>query len=325
MKKAIISLLLLSFSLLAYAENPWQAGSGSFVYTGYAPLAHKPITVYYYIPVSKDIKNLGVLFAMHGADRAGAPCVETWRYFAEKDGFIVIAPEYSKKNYTSNEYQLGGVFKTSKREELNPQEKWTYNTIEALFDYLKECTGNTAEQYDIWGHSAGGQFVGRFMLALPNARVRMGVASNPSSWTYPLIDGLKDKAGNVYGWPYSVKDTPFATEEWVRTFLARPLVVHSGNADISTTDRSLDKSAGANAQGICRFDRGKDFYKTSRAVAKKMKTPFKWKFVEVDEVGHAGRSIVYGKSTRIDGKRVFNIDYITTTGAYFVLYGKNKK
>ena len=323
-KRLFFPLLLLLFTAIsAMAQNPWQRGAHAFEYTGYEPLSDRIITVRYYIPIKGDIKSMRVLFSMHGSERNAASGIETWRYFAEQDGFVVIAPEYTKENgWKENDYQFGGIFTSSSNKVLNPPEKWTYQTIEAIFDLFKEQTGNTAEQYDIHGHSAGGQFVNRMVLAMPNARIRLAVASNPSTWTYPFIDGIKDKEGNVYGWPYSVMGSPFATEEHVKRYLAAPLIVHLGNADISTTDEQLSKTPGAMAQGPCRFDRGNAFFKASSQLAKQTKTPFAWRRVEVDDVGHAGRTIVYGKSRSVNGQRVFSTDYITKTGAYNLIFKK---
>jgi len=309
--------------MVAMAQGRWQRGGQSFEYTDYQPLSGKPITVRYYIPIKGDVKSMRVLFVMHGASRDAEVEIETWRYFAEEDKFVVIAPEYSKEHgWQENDYQRGGVFTNSKSEKLNPIEKWTYNTIEALFDDFKQKTGNESEKYDIHGHSAGGQFVHRMVLAMPDARIRLAVAANPSSWTYPYIDGLKDKQGEVYGWPYSVMGTPFATEEAIKRYFAAPLILLLGNADISTTSSDLDKSAGAQAQGPCRFDRGNAFFKAVKQLAKEMKTDFKWKRIEVEDVGHAGRSIVYGKSRTVNGQKVFSTDYITKTGAYYVIFKK---
>jgi hypothetical protein len=322
-KKSLLSLLLtIVVCTISIAQGPWQRGSHSFEYTGYEPLADKPIIVRYYIPMRGNITNMRVLFSMHGADRNAASGVETWRHFAEADGFIVIAPEYIHANgWLENDYQFGGLFTDRTFAELNPQEKWTYNTIEAIFDDFKRHTGNVAEQYDIHGHSAGGQFVNRMVLTMPNARIRLAVASNPSTWTYPLIDGLKDREGNVFGWPYSVKGTPFANREDVKRYLAAPLIIHLGNADILADDQ-LARSPGAMAQGPNRFDRGNTFFRASRRVARDMRAPFEWRRVEVQDVGHAGRSIVYGKRRRVDGQNVFDIEHISRTGAYFLIFGR---
>ena len=322
MKKLFLSLLPLFMACITVmAQGTWQRGEHSFEYTGYKPLADKPITVYYYIPSKGDIKTMRVLFAMHGAKRHGSSSVGAWKHFAERDGFVVIAPEYSKENgWSENDYQRGGMYTNRNNKKLNPPEKWTYNTVEAIFDYFKEGTGSQATQYDIHGHSAGGQFVHRLVLTLPNARIRLAVASNPSAWTYPYIDGLKDEEGNVYGWPYSIKGTPFATEEHVKRYLAAPLIIHLGTADTSTTADDLDKQPGAMAQGPCRFIRGNTFFKAVTQFVEEMNIPFNWQRVEVENVGHNSRGVIYGKITTEEGKEVFKIDDITTAGAYYLIF-----
>ena len=75
-KKSISLLLAMLFVALAtpsFAQEniqaPYKRGAGKFVFTEYAPLKDKPITVYYYIPTKGDIKTMRVLFVMHGAQR----------------------------------------------------------------------------------------------------------------------------------------------------------------------------------------------------------------------------------------------------------------
>ena len=309
--------------IAAMAQGVWQRGSHYFEYTGYEPLKDRLITVRYYIPTKGDIQTMRVLFVIPGAQRNSRYALENWKQFAERDGFVVIAPEYAREIWSINNYQFGGVFTDSTFTELNPREKWTYNTIEAIFDYFKEQTGNRSELYDINGHSAGGQFVHRMVLAMPNARIRLAVAANPSSWTYPFIDGIKDKNGNAYGWPYSVKGTPFACKDNIKRYLAAPLIIHLGDADTSTTVHDLDKAPGAQATGSNRFCRGNAFYEITKQFAKQLNTPYNWKHVVVEGIAHSGRGMIYGKSKNIDaeGNPVFCIDHITVTGAYNLVTG----
>lgn len=323
MKKRLFLSLLLLFTafVTVMAQGTWQRGEHSFVYTGYQPLADKPITVRYYIPKKGDIKSMRVLFSMHGAKRNAASCITSWKRFADKEGFVVIAPEYTDENgWAVSDYQRGGLFSDRANKKLNPPEKWTYNTIEAIFDYFREGTGSRAEQYDIHGHSAGGQFVHRMVLAMPHARIRMAVASNPSSWTYPFADGLQDEEGNVYEWPYSVKGTPFDSKEEVTRYLATPMILHIGTADTSTTADDLDKAPGAMAQGSCRYERGKAFFKASTQRAEEMNTPCNWRLVEVEGIAHSGTGMVYGKGITKDNRQTYSVDHTTTTGAFYLIY-----
>ncbi|MFA5713921.1 MAG: alpha/beta hydrolase-fold protein [Bacteroidales bacterium] len=326
--KVILSISL--FTLLAFnvAEAQKRAklerGAGEFEYSNYKPLSNKMVTVFYYIPLKGDIGKMPILFATHGANRTGAHQLESWRYFAEERGFIVIAPQFAKREYSVNEYQFGGVSKSSTNNQLRAKELWSYNIIEALFDYFKESLNNSSTTYDIWGHSAGGQFVHRFLLTMPQARVNVAVASNAGSYTFPFAQGLKGIDGELYGWPYSVKDTPFASKENLKSFFSKHLIVHAGNRDTSTVQKNLPKHPAAKAQGIHRFERAHIFYQESKKLAEEMGVPFNWELVELGGVAHRSRSMVYGTSRRVDGKRVYSTSVTKKNGAYNLIYGRNR-
>lgn len=317
MKRLISLFILLATVFTGFAQgNPWHRGEGQFEYE-YPNLPGKKITVYYYIPTSGDITSMRVLFSMHGAERSGKTSRFVWKEFAEADGFIVIAPEYSKEYFIEREYQYGGVY--DENGNVNPREKWTYSTVEAIFDLFLSQTGSHAEVYDMWGHSAGGQFTHRYTLAMPEARLGTAVAANPGTWTFPLLDGLKAPSGKVYGWPYSLLDSPF-DEAALRKFFARKLVVSLGNMDTATSGKHVPTYEAAIAQGKYRFERGRNFYKLGRSLAKKMGAEFNWKKVEVEGIGHAGRGMTYGTYKTVNGKAQYSIDNITRTGAYSILY-----
>jgi len=274
-----------------------KRGEGSFVYTKYAPLANKPITVYYYIPTNGNIADMPVLFSMHGSDRDGTIQRNAWKYFAEANGFVVIAPEYSfASGYNENYYQFGGVYATSAFKQLNPQEQWTYQSIEALFDYYKKETDSKAATYNIFGHSAGGQFVGRFMLAMPNARVNTAVAANPGSWTFPYTDGIIGTDNKVYGWPYSVKDSPFATDAALAQFFSKKLWIQLGQLDVDVDDPGLPQSPAADAQGLYRLEKGRFFYAETKRIAQEKHVPYHFQITEVEQAGHSTVRMVYGRA-----------------------------
>uniref|UniRef100_UPI004057CBB6 hypothetical protein n=1 Tax=Alistipes sp. TaxID=1872444 RepID=UPI004057CBB6 len=312
----LVALVLsVSMSLSAQEQQSlYHRGNGSFVYTEYAPFKEKPITVYYYIPSHGDIKSMRVLFSMHDANRRGKTARAMWRNFAERDGFIVLAPEYSKKIYRGlGPYQHGNVMRGNK---VRPQEEWVYSTIEAIFDHFKKHTGSTAEVYDMHGHSAGGQFTHRFVMAMPNARLNIAVASNPGSVALPLVDGLRNKeTDKVYNWPFSVKSSPMATNEYLEKAFARRLYVHIGKLDTANSGGGISK-----LQGEHRLARGRNFYKTAKRVARKNHWDFNWEKVEVKNVGHSGWGMVYGlKHNKISE---YSEDEYLKTSAYYLIYKK---
>ena len=335
-KKAIL-LFTVIFSLLASMpilaqkkDSPFKRGAGSFEYTGYGPLRDKPITLFYYIPTRGNIKKMKVLFSMHGAERSGLIQRGVWHNLAEEYGFIILAPQFTHANgYKENDYQFGGVSEDPKTFILKPRETWTYQIIEPLFDYFKECTGNTVKTYDMFGHSAGGQFVHRFLLMTPEARVGKAVAANPGNYTYPDENGLYSSSGKLAdppSWPYSVKNTPFATDEYLAPFFKRKLTILIGTND-TIADRKLAEDHPVFIQGINRFNRAWKFFNASQIIARKKNYEFNWTIINVPEASHSSAQMVYGRPSvrnwRIENdERVYNNKDLTNMGAYYILFEK---
>lgn len=295
-----------------------KRGENSFVYTKYVPLESKPVTVFYYIPTSGNIVNMPVLFSFHGAERDGTIQRDAWKYFAEKHGFIVIAPQFSKDHYSENQYQFGGVFTTSAATVLNPKEKWTYNIVEALFDYFKAETGNASTTYNMFGHSAGGQFVHRYLIAMPHARVNRAVAANPGSWTFPYVDGIVGIDNKTYGWPYSIRNTPFTTQESLRTFFSRRLYIQLGMLDTNPDASGLPKGAPAMAQGAHRLERGRFFYEESKRLAQKDGADFFFQKAEVANGNHSTLRMVYGRT--VSNSNRADVTNVGANNAYSLIF-----
>ena len=318
---AACAIAIMTFASPMQAQQIFNRGEGKYVYTGYEPLKDKPITLYYYIPSEGDIATMPILFAMHGSHRDATEPLEVWKDFAERDRFILLCPEYSSKYYTQDQYQYGNVSKSRNRFVPVPKEEWTYNTIEAIFDFFKKETGNVSDKYDIWGHSAGAQFVSRFLLCMPEARVNRAVAANAGTWTFVTDGGLKGKDGAVYGWPYSIKGTPFESAEYLKPYFARDLYINLGTHDIDTTKDDFAKYPAAMAEGTTRYERGNKFFKECQHRAKEMKCTFNWHKSEVKGSGHTQKTMVYGTYERVDGKKIYDVENIRHTGGYWLIYG----
>lgn len=318
----VVLILGIATADIASAQRIFLRGTGEYVYTGYEPLSDKPITVRYHIPLTGDVKDMDVLFVMHGSGRNSKSPLNAWKPFADNDGFIIIAPEYSKTYYSQREYNYGNVSGKTSSFEPQPEELWTFHTIEAIFDFFREDTGNTSNEYDMWGHSAGGQFVHRFLICMPHARVRKAVAANCGTYAFPLEEGLTDKDGVVYSWPFSLSETPFADEEYLRPYFARQLYISLGTSDTDTSKDDFPDYPSANAQGENRYERGNNFFKTSGKVAKQHKYPFNWKKVDVDKSGHSVKMMVYGAYQTVDGKKVYTPDNVTRTSGYWLIRKK---
>jgi len=265
----------------------------SFFYTGYEPLKGRPVDVYYYIPSEGDVKTMRVLFCFTGAERTGNTQLDVWKNFADAYEIVLINPQFQKVYFNENAYQFGGVTASKGTEEIRNQELWTYNIVESLFDYwLKEVDGEQTG-YRMFGHSAGGQFVGRMIMAMPEARVISAVAANPSTWAWPEALSTEGENPKVYGWPYSIKDLPAASDKAIlEKVLSRKLFIQVGQADTLTS--SLDVGAAANLQGKRRYDRGVNFHKACADVAAENGISCRFSLAEVAGVGHSTWHMVYG-------------------------------
>lgn len=288
--------ILTAASTQAQQENTFTRGAGSFEYTGYAPLKDKPVTVFSYIPTKGDIKKMPVLFSFHGAERSGKTQLNAWKYFAEEHGFIVIAPQFSKEFFSENEYQFGGIFTSKTFTKLNAEERWTGKIVESLFDYFKAETKSAAATYHMFGHSAGAQFVHRYLIAMPNARVNKAVAANAGSWTFPYPNGIVGADGVAYGWPMSIMNTPFTDENTLTKFFNKKLWIQLGQLDVDVNASDLPKNTAAKAQGFHRLERGRFFYEESKRLAGNAGVKFSFQKAEVADAGHSTLRMVYGRS-----------------------------
>lgn len=298
---AIFTFLLFFFSVIitfAQTENSqrFNRGEGSFEYNGYEPLKDKSVTVFYYTPTKGDITKMPVLFSFHGAERSGKIQLNAWKYFAEQYGFIVIAPEFSKTYFSENDYQFGGVFTSKDFKTLQKEEKWTGKVVESLFDFFRAETKSTASTYNMFGHSAGAQFVHRFLMAMPYARVNKAVAANAGSWTFPYPEGIVGADGEAYGWPMSVMGTPFTKESTLSNFYSKKLFIQLGQLDTDVNDPNLPKTPPALAQGRYRLERGRFFYEECKKLARNAGVKFGFQKAEVADAGHSTLRMVYGRA-----------------------------
>lgn len=263
-------LLWLAAGPLLADEAAINSGLGSFVFRDQKTDPEKPVTVWYYRPETWD-KSKPVLFVMHGMQRNGESYRQAWIASAREHQALLLVPEFASQHYSSTAYNRGGV--SLKVDES----KWTFALIENLFDHVRAATGLERTNYLIYGHSAGGQFVHRFVQFVPHARFERAVAANPGYYTMP--DFAKD-------YPYGFKQSPM-TDERLRRAFSRPLTILLGDRDTDPNASDLNRSAGAMEQGQHRFERGQNFHAKARKLAAERAMPFQWRMQVVPGVGHS--------------------------------------
>jgi poly(3-hydroxybutyrate) depolymerase len=242
------------------------------------------VTVWYHVPegLSEDAR---IVVVMHGAGRNGDDYRDQWAGLSDEHQFLLVVPEFSRENYPGAElYNLGHMF----AEDGSPRADslWSYSAIEPIFAEVKARTGNRSEQYIIYGHSAGGQFVHRFMMFKPDARVEIAIPANAGWYTMPTVEqGFPYGMGGLGGFQGRT------VEEWVRPALQRPMIVLLGEADTDSTQSNLRRTPEANEQGPHRFARGHAYFETARREAARLGVPFAWRIQTVPGVAHSNTNM----------------------------------
>lgn len=289
-------------------------GGGEIEYTAYEPLSDKPITLHYYIPTSGNVHNMPILFSLHGSKRDGQAAVDYWKELAEKYGFIVIAPQFSLEYYPKEyDYRYGGVVSGSVFLKPVPEEKWTLSAIEPIFDFVCNQLENESSTYDIWGHSAGGQFVQRFLLCKPEARVHRAVSANAG--TYAMI--TSKNCSYDHKWPFGIVGSPFDNDKYLLPYYERDFYVTVGGNDTKKCHNDVEAAA---AQGSNRLSRAKFFYQQARNSALDRNVYFNWNLSVVDGCSHTAKRMVYGACQEIETIKVYNVDDFTTSAAFWIIY-----
>lgn len=248
---------------------------GDFAFAGSGPLAAQPIRVWYQAPA--DPSSAQILMVMTGAHRDGEAYREDWLPLLENRNTLLLVLEFSKDEYPGvSSYNQGNIL--DEHGTINPQEAWTFNMVEALFKAVVQDTKSGAVDYALFGHSAGGQFVHRFMEFSPDSHVRVAVAANAGWYTMPDQD---------IEFPYGLKNSPLSSKE-MREAFARPLVIMLGADDVDPKDALLQRDRNTDAQGDNRLTRGLNFYQAARDAAGES-GKFNWSLVVVPGVAHDHR------------------------------------
>ncbi|MEZ5958967.1 MAG: hypothetical protein R3C30_00880 [Hyphomonadaceae bacterium] len=223
----------------------------------------REIDVWLYRPARAGA-DAPVVFVMHGLQRDADRYLQEWAPVADAYGAVLIVPEFSNANFPGSAgYNLGGVF--NRDGEPTPRANWSYSALEPIFDAVVQREQLTATAYLLYGHSAGGQFVHRFVMLGAGARMARAVAANPGWYTLP---------NTATDWPYGLHDGPPAPAP--EQMFSAPLFLVLGDRDIDPNHRSLSREPSAMAQGAYRFARGQYFYGAARAAAAEANVPLNW-------------------------------------------------
>ena len=253
----------------------WQflpSGKANMMFSGWQG---PDLKIWTYRPADST-PNTPIVFIMHGTNRDGDRYRDEWVDLAEKEKFIVVAPEFPRAEFPGAiGYNLGYIL-TDEGGEPRPKDQWAFSAIEPIFDEVRRLTRTKNKTYAMYGHSAGAQFVHRFVFFVPEARLTRAVAANAGWYTLPTFD---------QDYPYGLSGTGLAPDT-LNAALGSKLVVLLGTADNDPNHRSLRRTPEANAQGPHRFARGHTFFDTGKKRATQESVPFSWKIQYAPGIGH---------------------------------------
>ncbi len=219
--------------------------------------------------------NAPVMFVMHGVGRDADRYIAEWVDIATKSGIVIVVPEFTRSAFPDTQnYNFGAVFDEAGA--LRPREKWSYSAIDIIFDRVVAREKLAATSYVLFGHSAGAQFVHRFVLVGAGAKMSRAISANSGSYTWPMGPNR---------WPFGVAGLPPGLWQPAKA-LARPMLLMQGTADIDPNHSSLPRQPEAMAQGPHRLARGKAFFAAAQTAAQQAGVRFGWSCVLVPDVGH---------------------------------------
>jgi poly(3-hydroxybutyrate) depolymerase len=269
----------LAASVAAFAEErpAIGPGKGSFLYDDPKAATGKTLRVFYYRP-----KEFGpetpILFVMHGVKRNADEYRDNWIDLAERHGLLIVAPEFSNENFPKSwAYNLGNVVRRGHGGALEPipESEWSFPIIDRIFDRVRRTTGSAQTAFSIFGHSAGAQFVHRYMTFTGGPKVDLAIAANAGWYTLPT---------EAESFPYGLGQAGLPPSKAKEAF-AKKVVILLGEAD-TEQDRNFRTAPEAMRQGATRLDRGKYYFATAKRMSETLHAPFNWRLVFVPGVGH---------------------------------------
>ncbi len=269
---------ILFFSILSVLKclgtEIYPSGESFFRYNMPSGEIGDTVKVYYYIPNKYERTSMPVVVGFHGNDRDCSYWIDTWKGYADKNGFMFFIPLFTRECFPTRRYQEIGV--KDEHGDILPARYRTSALVDSLLCHILHTSGTKDNKVMIYGHSAGGQFVHRFMLLNNSPFVKKAIIGNPGWFTFPDSDE---------SYSYGIKDLQEIGNSELRNMLSKNIILQLAEGD-TIRESFLRKTPEADRQGRNRLERGNRFFETLKDIANKNKWDFNWRRVYVPDVGH---------------------------------------
>lgn len=218
-----------------------------------------------------------VVFVQHGMGRNGDEYRDFWVEAADRHGLLILAPTFANATHPGAEtYNNGGVLDGAGT--ATPAAGWAYRVPAEMFAALRAGGVVRRAQAFLFGHSAGSQFAHR-MASLTDRAPFCAIGCGNAGWySLPTLDKPFPEGLGGLG----------VTDADLKAWLAYPLLILAGDADIATSGPSLPAGAEAVAQGPHRFARAHNYLRFAREEAARRGVPCHWRIEVVPGIGHDG-------------------------------------
>lgn len=281
-KVVLITLLLVANITACFAgvnKDKAQLDSGAGMFSMAEPTGanQNDLNVFYYRPEGWTVDK-PIVIVQHGVQRNAEEYRDGWIQYADKYNLLVVCPEFSKEKYPGvRYYNIGNITDSGNQNgTIQPKDEWVFSVVDRVFSEVRDRTGSTRSTFTLFGHSAGAQMVHRYVLFAEESHAGRIISANAGWYTMP---------DDTVEFPYGLEDIAI-TEAGLAKAFAKPVIILLGENDTNFKSKVLRHTPEAEAQGINRFERGKNFFETAQAKAAELNVPFNWKLITVPGVGH---------------------------------------
>jgi len=234
-----------------------------------------PMAVFLHRPASWTEAG-PVVAVMHGLRRDADAYRDAWVPHAEAGGFLLVCPQFSEAAFPGVRwYNFGNAVDDAGA--AQPEARWSFGALDRAVAAAAAACGARRDGFALYGHSAGAQFVHRYLLLTGAPRVSTLIVANAGWYSMPRFD---------IGFPYGLGGTS-CTEAALAAALGRPVTVLLGEADTDPHHASLRRDAASDAQGTNRLERGHAFFAAARDAATGLGAVCRWRLRTVPGVGHS--------------------------------------
>lgn len=272
-------------------------------------------TFFVYIPNARH-PDTRILALIHGTPAANKTAVETaqyylenWCNFAHENNFALIAPAFDQENFSSRKGDIEGAH-TGYRGLFGREISADAWVLKLVRRYQQEW-GIENDTFYLYGHSAGGQFVGRFLVMHPG---EVAGAVITAAATYPQPDPS-------LAWPFGM-GTLHTEIQWDQNTTQKVAVTPDEQKWLAATRVPLTVIVGLNdtaqqpqrpgQQGTNRITIGRNWVQAMSAFAEQRGRECLFEFETIPGKGHSMSGLLpYSQAAMIQkqlmlSRKVFN-------------------